>query len=504
MLKWIQVLVFTVIVFATGYLSYVIWEGRIITTFSLFVTISAVLIGFMIFIENRQPSQTINWILVFAAFPVLGFFFYLIFGRNYKKRKRYDEKQEQDEEAFNKIEGHRPIQEEDLNQMGDHQKMFFRLAHELGNSPVSFNSQTQVLTNGSEKFPAILESLKKARHHIHLEYYIVRHDEIGQEIKNVLIEKAKEGVEVRFLFDAVGSWRLSDGFKQDLRDAGVKLKAFAPVRLPFIGSRINFRNHRKIIVVDGEQGFMGGLNIGDEYLGRNAHFGEWRDTHLFVRGEAVRTLQLIFLQDWYYETNEHLLTQDYLSPEVVITHSEAGGIQLIADGPDTQWENIKKLYFSMIISAKKSIWIASPYFIPDDDILTAMKVASLSGVDVRLMMPSVPDKRIVYHASRSYYPELMEAGVKVYEYSRGFLHSKVIIVDEELASIGTSNMDMRSFHLNFEVNAFLFRTDSTAKLVEDFRQDFDESREIDPSSFNKRSILIRVMESFFRLLSPLL
>ncbi|MET3683371.1 cardiolipin synthase [Alkalibacillus flavidus] len=504
MLKWIQVLVFTAIVVAIGYFSYVIWEGRIITTFSLFVTISAVLIGFIIFIENRDPSQTLNWILVFAAFPVLGFFFYLIFGRNYQKRKRYDEKQEQDEEAFSKIEGKRPIQEEELNQMGDHQKMFFRLAHHLGSSPVSFGSDTWVLTNGSEKFSKLLEALKEARHHIHLEYYIVRHDEIGQEIKDILIEKAKEGVEVRFLYDAVGSWQLSEGYKHDLREAGVHLKAFAPVKLPFIGNRINFRNHRKIVVVDGEQGFMGGLNIGDEYLGRTAQFGEWRDTHLYVRGEAVRTLQLIFLQDWYYETNESLLTQNYLSPEMVVTNNQAGGVQMIADGPDTQWENIKKLYFSMIISAKKSIWIASPYFIPDDDILTALKVASLSGVDVRLIMPSVPDKRIVFYASRSYYPELMEAGVTVYEYGRGFLHSKIMIVDEELASIGTSNMDMRSFHLNFEVNAFLFRTDSTVKLVEDFQRDLNESHEIDPAQFNQRSIFIRVMESLFRLLSPLL
>ncbi|MDV2582709.1 cardiolipin synthase [Alkalibacillus haloalkaliphilus] len=504
MLKWIQVLLFTALVVGIGYLSYVIWEGRLVTTFSIFVTLSAILIVFIIFIENRNPSQTINWILVFAAFPVLGFFFYILFGRNYTKRKRYDEKQELDEQAFNKIEGQKPITKQDLNQMGDHQKMFFRLAHELGNSPVSFNSETRVLTNGSETFPSILDALQKAKHHIHMEYYIVRDDEIGSEIKDILIEKAKSGVEVRFLYDAVGSWKLSQGFKEELREAGVRFKAFAPVKLPFIGNRINFRNHRKIIVVDGELGFMGGLNIGDEYLGKNAYFGEWRDTHLHVRGEAVRSLQMIFLQDWHYETGESLLKQDYLSPEMVLNDHEAGGVQMIADGPDTQWENIKKLYFSMIISAKKSIWIASPYFIPDEDILTAMKVASLSGVDVRLLVPSVPDKRIVFHASRSYYPELMDAGVKVSEYGKGFLHSKIVVVDEELASIGTSNMDMRSFHLNFEVNAFLFRTDSTNKLVEDFKEDFKVAQPIDPEKFKQRSIFIRVVESLFRLMSPLL
>ncbi|PKR78349.1 cardiolipin synthase [Halalkalibacillus sediminis] len=503
MLKWIQVLVFLILLIGAAYISYNLWEGRIITTFSIFITISAILIGFLIFIENRDPSQTINWILVFALFPVLGFFFYLLFGRNYKKKKRFEKKQEADEEAFMKIEGERQIEERELNQMGDHQKMLFRLAHRLGNSPISFHTESKVLTNGDETFPAILDALKKAEHHIHLEYYIVRDDELGQEFKDILIEKAKAGVEVRFLYDAVGSWNLSSKYKADLIDAGVQLQAFAPVRVPLVGNRINFRNHRKIVVIDGKYGFVGGLNIGDEYLGRNENFGDWRDTHLYLRGEAVRSLQIIFLQDWNYETGDFLLKQQYLSPEMV-SEEHLGGVQLIASGPDNEWETIKKLYFSMIISAKKTIWIASPYFIPDDDILTAMKVASMSGVDVRLLVPKNPDKRIVFHASRSYFPELMDAGIRVFEYPKGFMHSKVVVVDHELASIGTSNMDMRSFHLNFEVNAFLFRSDSTNQLVEDFNRDFSVAEEIDPATFKERSIFIRMIESLFRLLSPIL
>lgn len=502
MLKWIQVLIFLVIVSAIFYLSYNIWEGRIITTFSIFLSISAVLIGFIIFIENRNPAETLNWLLVFALFPVLGFFFYLLFGRNYKKKKQFKEKQALDEVAFNKVEGQRIISDHELNQMGDHQKMLFRLAQHLGNSPISFNTETKVLTNGRETFPAILEELEKAEHHIHLEYYIVRDDEIGNQIKDLLIKKAKEGVEIRFLYDAVGSWKLSESYKSDLRKAGVQFEAFSPVKLPFIGNRINFRNHRKIIVIDGRIGFVGGLNIGDEYLGKVSYFGDWRDTHLYVRGEAVRSLQTIFLQDWKYETDEHLLKSEYLSPEIL--EGNYGGVQMITSGPDNQWETIKKLYFSMIISAKKSIWIASPYIIPDDDILTAMKVASLSGVDVRLLVPRKPDKRIVFHASRSYFPELMEAGIRIFEYEEGFMHSKVVVIDHELASIGTSNMDMRSFHLNFEVNAFLFRTESTNKLVADFKEDFLKSRELDLERFKNRSIFLRVMESLFRLLSPLL
>ncbi len=502
-MKWLQVLFFTAIVVAVGFLSYNIWEGQVITAFSIFLTISGILIVFIIFIENRDPSQTLNWILVFAIFPVLGFFFYLLFGRNYAKTKRFEQKKILDEQAFDQIEGNKQLVEHELNQMGDHQRMFFRLAHHLGKSPISFSSETKVLTNGDETFPAIKKALREAKHHIHMEYYIVRDDELGREIKDILVEKAKEGVEVRFLFDAVGSWRLSSDFKQDLIKAGVEIQAFASVKFPVIGNKLNYRNHRKIIVIDGEIGFTGGLNIGDEYMGKDSYFGKWRDTHLYVRGESVRSLQLIFIQDWHYETNQSLLTQEYLSPEM-LTNEDLGGVQMIAGGPDSQWEVIKKLYFSMIISAKKSISIASPYVIPDDDILTALKVASLSGVDVKILTPARPDKRIVFHASRSYFPELMDAGIRIYEYKEGFMHSKIVIVDEELASIGTSNMDMRSFHLNFEVNAFLFRTESTAKLVEDFQHDIEIAEELEPDRFKKRPITLRVMESLFRLMSPLL
>ncbi|NQD52549.1 cardiolipin synthase, partial [Bacillus altitudinis] len=252
-----------------------------------------------------------------------------------------------------------------------------------------------------------------------------------------------------------------------------------------------------------EVGFVGGLNIGDEYMGRSRQYGFWRDTHLMIKGEAVRDLQQIFMQDWYYMTNERCSGVDYFK-DFSHMESRAEGVQMIAGGPDKQWEVIKNLFFSMIISAKKSIWIASPYFVPDDDILSALKIAALSGVDVRIIAPKNPDKRIVFHASRSYFPELLEAGAKVYEYDQGFMHSKFIIVDSELASIGTANMDMRSFHLNFEVNAFLYKTKSTEKLVNDFLGDLEQSHEIVPEEFAKRPLRVRLFESTARLLSPLL
>lgn len=499
----LNILVFVSIIFAFLYMTRAFWEGWIVGAFSVAFTLSVLFIGIVIFFENRHPTKTLTWLLVLAAFPLFGFFFYLLFGQNHKKNRTFSKKAIEDEEAFRHIEGQRQLNEDQMAKMGEHQQLLFRLAHRLGKNPVSFASDTRVLTDGKETFAHILEGLHLATHHIHMEYYIVRHDEIGHEIKEILVRKALEGVEVRFLYDAVGSWQLSKTYLKELREAGVEVAAFSPVKLPFLNHKMNYRNHRKIIVIDGVVGYVGGLNIGDEYLGRNTYFGLWRDTHLYVRGEAVRTLQLIFLQDWYYVTGKTILNPSYLSPVLTSQYAD-GGVQMIASGPDSRWEVNKKLFFSMITSAKKSIWIASPYFIPDDDILSAIKIAALSGIDVRIIVPNRPDKRIVFHASRSYFPELLDAGVSVYEYHRGFMHSKVIIVDHEIASIGTSNMDMRSFHLNFEVNAYLYRTRSVNTLVSDFIYDIEHSNKLNYETFNKRSFFHKIIESTSRLLSPML
>ncbi|QGQ44670.1 cardiolipin synthase [Metabacillus sediminilitoris] len=480
-----------------------LWGDWIVGTVSVIFTLSIISICIVIFLENRHPSHTITWLVVLGGFPLLGFFFYLFFGRNIKKRRLFAKKALTDQKAFLEIEGNHSSYQEKINIMGDHQQLLFKLAHRLGHSPISFATKTKALTDGNETFEHIFHEIKNAKHHIHLEYYILRHDEVGQKLKNALIKKAQEGVEVRFLYDAVGSWKLSKSYSKELSKAGIDMIPFLPVRIPFLNNKINFRNHRKIIVIDGSVGFVGGLNIGDEYLGKDSYFGYWRDTHLLIKGEAVRTLQMIFLQDWYYMTDEKLLSHKYLTfplekPE------QTGGVQIIAGGPDNKWDVIKNLFFSMIVSAKESIWIASPYFVPDEDILSALKVAALSGIDVRLIVPYKPDKKIVYYASRSYFPELLEAGVKVYEYEKGFLHSKIIIVDYELASIGTANMDMRSFHLNFEVNAFLYRTGSTQTLVNEYLNDIEQSHEIIKEEFAKRQFYKKIFESTARLLSPML
>ncbi|MBS2968390.1 cardiolipin synthase [Metabacillus sp. KIGAM252] len=504
MKNFIQVIIFSLFVTGVILLTKNYWGDWILAALSIIFTLSIVFIGFVIFMENRKPNQTLTWLIVLGAFPIVGFLFYLLFGRNVRKRRLFEKKALIDQQVYLQIEGDHKDYEERAAQMGDHQKLMFKLAHNLSHSPVSFASETSILTNGDEKFPAILKEIKEAKKYIHLEYYIVRHDEIGLQLQDALIEKAREGVKIRFLYDAVGSWKLSKGYISKMHRAGIEMVPFLPVTLPFLSNKINFRNHRKIIIIDGKIGFMGGLNVGDEYLGKVDFFGFWRDTHLMVKGEEVRTLHMIFLQDWYYMTGKELDTETYLKADPADFPEGNGGVQMIAGGPDNKWENIKNLFFSMIVSAKDSIWIASPYFIPDEDILSALKVAALSGVDVRLLVPKRPDKKLVFYASRSYFAELMEAGAQIYEYEKGFMHSKIVIVDYELASIGTANMDMRSFHLNFEVNAFLYRTDSTVTLVEEYEKDLLESKKLDMEDFVKRSFFQRVFESFARLLSPML
>ena len=499
----VRIIVFISILSVIGFFLREEIQHNFISLYSALITLSAIIIFMIIFLENRHPSQTLTWLVVFSAFPLIGFFFYFIFGRNYYKEKKYRKKYFLDKKAFLEMESERNKVDIIARQIGEQHQKLLQLAQRICNSPISYATETKVLTNGEETFSEMLLQMKRAKDHIHMEYYIIRDDSISNEIKSILIERAQSGVKVRFLIDAVGSWMLPKRYLRELKEHGIEVAIFGPVTLPFLNSKLNFRNHRKIVVIDNDIGFVGGLNIGDEYLGRVESFGFWRDTHLLVKGEAVRSLQLIFLQDWLYSTNTSFLSADYMkAPRQEIVTS--GGVQMIAGGPDNEFSVIKNIFFSMITSAKKSVWIASPYFIPDEDIFQAIKVAALSGVDVKLLVPQNPDKWFVWHASRSYFPDLLEVGVEIYQYERGFMHSKVVIVDNELASIGTANMDLRSFHLNFEVNAFLYKTESIQKLVNDYLEDLEYSNLLSIEKFNKRHFGNRILESTCRLLSPML
>ncbi len=502
MRRGLQSTIIIAVFIAFYYFGFGIFGNTAGTIISVFSTLTVISISLAIFMENRNPSTTMSWILLLALIPVVGLVFYFLFGQNVFKRRKYDKKAQRDQMAYERIENDALRMHQDLSVFDPSRQKLLLLSKTLARTPISFASETRILTNGEETFGTLLLELRQAKHHIHMEYYIFRADHIGTRIKQILIDKARAGVAVRFMYDAVGSFQLSKAFLKEMSDAGVKVAAYGN-STSFFSSRVNYRNHRKIVVIDGDVGFMGGLNVGDEYLSRSKTYGFWRDTHMLIRGEAVRTMQIIFLQDWMHTTGEKILEQDYLTPQLRFKSGD-GAVQIIASGPDNERRALKNIFFSMITSAEKSVWIASPYFIPDEDILTAIRVAAVSGLDVRLLFPAKPDKWIPFLASHSYFPALLEAGVKIYEYEKGFIHSKLLIIDGEIATVGTANMDMRSFHLNFEVNALLLQTESVARIVADFERDLLSTNLIVHETFMNKRMVVRILESAARLMSPLL
>ncbi|MBO8173123.1 MAG: cardiolipin synthase [Bacillaceae bacterium] len=468
------------------------------------LVLSTWIIGFLIVLENRHPSKTIAWLTVLIAFPLIGFIFYVMLGRNVRKGRLFEHKSMDRTE----METLSSIVQWKLNKgrkqlepvLSPHMSKLRNLVSQNSRAPLTSNNAAEIYIDGDPHFEALKEALQKATHHIHMVYYILRDDEVGKDIQEILMQKARAGVRVRVLYDGVGSHKLSRKYVEDLKAAGVEVAVFLPVVFPYFNSKINYRNHRKIVVVDGKIGFVGGMNIGDEYRGLGP-LGYWRDTHMKVEGEAVYQLQMIFMKDWYVATNQFIQDLTYFPEQEKIGDEQ---IQIVASGPDSDWEFILHTYFLMITNAKHYIYLTSPYLIPDESILTALKTAALSGVDVRLILPSYPDHKIVFWGSRSYYEELLESGVKIFEYEKGFVHAKTIIVDGEIASLGTANMDMRSFEHNFEVNAIIYQGESIATLEKNFFDDLMNCRQVYYKEIKNRSLGRRMKESGARLLSPLL
>lgn len=460
----------------------------------------------VVFLERRNVSATWAWLMVLTFIPVLGFLLYIIFGQNLSRQKIF--KWDKQEHTYlqravfaqmklieeNRSQYHEPI-------IQNYKDLIFL---HLNNNEALFtkNNSLSIFTDGHKKFDALLKDIKEAKEHIHLIYYIIRDDELGQKIADALIEKAKEGVAVRVLYDDSGSKHLSRRFKKQIAQAGGFIEAFFPGKIPLINLRINYRNHRKIAIIDSKIGYLGGFNIGNEYLGLNKKFGYWRDTHLRIQGEAVSNLQSRFLLDWNQASKFKLAFKDFYYPTQV-KYGEIG-IQIVSSGPDSEWETIKHGYIKMILSAKKSVYIQTPYLIPDDSLLDALKIASLSGIDVQIMIPNKPDHPFVYWATYTNAGQLLKAGIKIFTYNNGFLHAKMIVVDDKIASVGTANIDVRSFRLNFEVNAFLYHSDTTKKLAEIFYEDKRMSSELTMEKYQNRSFIIRIKESISRLLSPIL
>ena len=474
--------------------------------FGYIFTLYTVFIGVLIFMENKNPSKTIAWLLILFLVPVIGFIFYLFLGQNVRKKNLFRKKRGRDFVCLEHVASIQKDAIKDKNLFHEDEscvkKRLISLILNSAKSPFTINNRTKVLTNGKETFDEIIEALNRAKFHIHLEYFIIKNDQIGNKIKDILIDKARQGIKVRVIYDSVGSWKLGKKFLNELREAGVEIHGFLPVFLPVLSRELNYRNHRKIIVIDGSIGFIGGINIGDEYLGKNPYLGFWRDTHLKIEGEAVYGLQNIFMMDWIFVTKERLEFNELYFPK--LNHYGEQLIQITASGPDSDWESIMQAYFSIIAASEERIWINTPYLVPDESVMMALKTAALSGVDVRIIIPNKPDHRTVFWASMANIEELLKAGVKIYKYTKGFIHAKILLVDGAIASIGTANLDIRSFQLNFEVNAFIYDKETVLRLEGDFLIDLKDSREVLLEEHLQRPLIEKIKESTGRLFSPLL
>jgi cardiolipin synthase A/B len=461
----------------------------------------------VIFLERRDPSATWAWILVLFFIPILGFIMYLLFGQNLSRKKMFYW------EDRDKV-GIEPLIEEQMAQLNQRSFPFQNPTEEksrdlihmhLINNDAIFSQQNevQIFSDGKEKFHSLFHDIEMAQDHVHLQYYIIKNDQLGKRLMTVLAQKARAGVKVRVLYDELGSRSLRKSFFKELRQSGGEVEAFFPSKLPLVNLRLNYRNHRKLAIIDGKIGYVGGFNVGDEYLGLNKRFGYWRDTHVRILGQAVHPIQTRFILDWNQASYRHDINY---SPRYFPKPNSSGnvGLQIVTSGPDSEWEQIKNGYIKMISLAKESIVIQTPYFIPDASLLDALKIASLCGVDVRIMIPNKPDHMFVYWATYFYIGEMLKAGARIFIYEKGFIHSKSIVVDHEIASVGTANIDVRSFRLNFEVNAFIYNKEFSKELTDHFYDDMNSSKELTLEAYRKRSVKIQLKESISRLLSPIL
>lgn len=473
-----------------------------ITIGALIVVMNIIFSFSLIFIERKDPTTTWAWLLIIILLPGVGFLIYLLLGQNLSREKIFKEKIAIDEnkrrdlmKSFDYI--------NKLNDSSDQYLDLRKMNFNHSGAKYTSNNDVEVYYDGEDKFKQLLIDLERAEKFIHIQYYIFRNETIGKRILDILEKKAQEGVEVRLLVDSMGSYSLTKRSLKKFIKSGGKFEIFFPGILPHINTRINYRNHRKIVVIDGKYGYTGGFNVGREYINKDEKIGFWRDTHVRITGEAVNDLTDRFLLDWCYASNESI--EDF-SKYYLNTNVKYGdvGIQIVTSGPDHNEEYIKNGYIKMINNAKKSVYLETPYFVPDEPMLESLKLSALSGVDVRIIVPGNPDHIFMNWAASAYIGELIYAGAKIYTYQNGFIHAKTIVVDGKVSTIGTANMDIRSFKLNFEVNAFIFDDEVARNLEDQFFRDIDDSELITKAEYDSRSNWMKIKESIVRLVSPVL
>ncbi|MBG9784721.1 phospholipase D [Alkalihalobacillus lehensis] len=475
--------------------------------FAALLVVNILFAVILIFIERKDAQATWAWLLILFFIPLVGFIIYILLGQTLTRRKIFQW------EGIKKVGLDHLIeqQKKDVldanfrfksNTVDENRDLIYM--HLMNNDAIlTKENHIDIFTDGEKKFNQLLTDIRNAKTFIHIQYYIFRYDGIGKEIIDALTEKAKEGVRVRLLYDDLGSRSMRKKYLKAFREAGGEVGVFFPSRFTIVNLRLNFRNHRKLVNIDGVCGYVGGFNVGDEYLGKKKKFGYWRDTHLRIEGPALAAIQTRFILDWNQAAKEyHISYHSRYFPDIPPNGQSA--MQIVSSGPDSEFEQIKNGYLKMIMDAKKSIIIQTPYFIPDKTLLDALQVAAQTGIEVKIMIPNKPDHMFVYWATTSHIGEMLKVGAKIYIYENGFIHNKVLVVDERVSSVGTANIDQRSFKLNFEVNAFIYDSSIARQLIHDFAEDVNVSTLVTTELYEARGKRVRFKESISRLLSPIL
>ena len=452
-----------------------------------------------VLLDNRQPAKTMAWILVLAFLPFVGIIFYIFFGQNTRKERHISDRSMDQLTKRSMLEF---VEQENLHLPANNKPLMNLFTNQNWAFPFKDN-RVDIFTDGYEFICSLLYNIGKAQHHIHLDTYIFEDDALGYLVADALIDKAEQGVEIRVIYDDVGCWKVKDAFFERMRDTGIDVHAFMPVRFPAFTSKVNYRNHRKLCVIDGKVGFIGGMNIAKRYV-KGTGKQPWRDTHLRIQGGGVYALQRAFLIDWYF-VDRTLITNRVYYPPVDIHINNSCLVQVVTSSPIAPWPDIMQGYVRILLQAQKYVYMETPYFLPTEPVLFAMRTAALAGVDIRLMIPRKADAKLVEWASRSYVMEAIEAGVKVYLYMGGFNHSKLLVSDDNLCTVGSTNIDFRSFENNFEANAFFYDEEMAQRIKAIYLKDESQSILVDDVSyFVKRPFMKRLFESIVRLLSPLL
>lgn len=468
----------------------------------------------ILLLDEKPPQSTAAWILSVIFLPFLGLLLYLFAGVNWKRHKIL---QQRPEEKFRQqlqdvlkrqydflADPESPLSHTPTEYKSDVQKTV-RLLLNSNHTPVTLHNHFDIFDAGKDFFDALKTDLQAAQKHIHMEFFIWKSDALGWEIGELLAQKAQAGVEVRLLFDGVGCfWKMSRRYKRFLKQSGIEFRIFLDPLNPVISNYANYLNHRKIVVIDGHLAYMGGMNLAEEYITGGKRFDSWRDTGLRFEGEVAQQLQTIFATDWFNSSGKWLSDSRYFPELPLLPDKDRSPIQIACSGPDSEWFSIKQLLFNLIINADQEVYLQSPYFIPDEGIATAMETAALSGVQVHLMLTGIPDKKIPYWVAESYFANILKAGCRIYRYQKGFLHCKTLSVDGHIASVGTCNLDLRSFELDYEVNAVIYDRHLAQTLKEHFERDQIHCQEITLQEVQNMGLLRQLRNNALRMLSPLL